>query len=255
LDFADDWRIFFQMSYASLAGRARTSAKKPQAHAICDRCGFRYNFVDLSWQFDYRGPVIANIRILVCRKCKDEAQSQLRAIVLPADPEPIPNARVQDFVTAETDYRSLAETTTNYPTGLPVPSQVLRVTEDCQNRITEPYGAPVGLEQPAIMPYDGTVQKAFAVPISVLSVVSNGTNIIAVSCSRPHGLVTDSQISCAGLTAANGFFSVVVVNPMAFTYAVNGNIKAGSLLTGASRIVTALVGLPYDTPEIPQVGP
>jgi hypothetical protein len=244
------------MAYASISGRARTSAKSPAAFAVCSRCGIWYNRRDLIFQQEWRGTSLQNIWVLVCtRTCLDVPQEQKRAIQLPADPTPIYYPQVEQFQDAETDYRSLAETTTDPRTGLPVPSQVLRVTEDCQNRTTEPYGAPVGLSQSAIMPYDGTVQKAFGVPISVLSVIANGTNIIAVSCSRPHGLVTDSQISCAGLTTANGFFSVVVVNPMAFTYAVNGNIKAGSLLTGASRIVTALVGLPYNTPEIPQVGP
>ena len=93
------------MGYASQAGRARTSAKNPQAHAICDRCGFRYNHVDLRWQFDWRGTSLQNIRLLVCNQCTDEAQQQLRAIVIPADPIPVVNPRIQDFVTAETNNR------------------------------------------------------------------------------------------------------------------------------------------------------
>ena len=98
------------MGYASQAGRARTSAKNPQAHAICDRCGFRYNHVDLRWQFDWRGTSLQNIRLLVCNSCYDEPQNQLRAIVLPADPMPIVNPRVQDFVTAETNNRTTSGT-------------------------------------------------------------------------------------------------------------------------------------------------
>lgn len=243
------------MAYASLSGRARTSAKKPQAHAICDRCGFRYNWVDLQWQNDYRGSTVKNLRILVCCKCLDEIQCQLRSIVLPADPEPIINARVQDFVTASTNYRSLAEVGTAPVTGIPIPSPVLRITEDCQNRTTEPYGAPIGLQQLAIMPYDAAVQKAFGVLISVLSVVSNGTNVITVTCSKAHGLATGDQISAAGLTAANGFFSVLVNNPMMFTYQTVELVAAAALLTGKSRIVTALVGTPYRNPTIPQVQP
>lgn len=243
------------MAYASLSGRARTSAKNPQAHARCDRCSFRYNFVDLQWQHDYRGPTIKNLRILVCRTCLDEINCQLRSIILPSDPEPIINARVEDFVADETDYRSLAEIATDPRTGIPVPSQTLRVTEGGENRITEPYGAPVGLSQPAVTPYDGTVQKAFGYPLSILSVISNGTNNIFVTCSKPHGLVTLDQISAAGLTAGNGFFSVGVSNPMAFNYAVNDNISATSLLTGTSRIVPVLVGLPYGSAAIPQVTP
>ena len=88
------------MSYASQAGRARTNPSNPQAHAICDRCGFRHNHVDLRWQYDWRGASLANIRLLVCGTCYDNAQPQLRAIVLPADPVPIANPRTQDFVAA-----------------------------------------------------------------------------------------------------------------------------------------------------------
>jgi len=98
------------MGYASQAGRARTSAKNPQAHAICDRCGFRYNHVDLRWQFDWRGTSLQNIRLLVCNSCTDEAQQQLRAIVIPADPVPIVNPRIQDFVRAETNNRATSGT-------------------------------------------------------------------------------------------------------------------------------------------------
>jgi hypothetical protein len=60
----------------------------------------------LRWQFDWRGTSLQNIRLLVCNSCTDEAQQQLRAIVIPADPVPIVNPRVQDFVTAETNNRA-----------------------------------------------------------------------------------------------------------------------------------------------------
>lgn len=93
------------MGYASQSGRARTSSRNPQAHAICDRCGFRYNHVDLRWQYDWRGASMQNIKLLVCDDCYDTPQQQLRSIVVPADPSPIINARTQDFVTAETNTR------------------------------------------------------------------------------------------------------------------------------------------------------
>lgn len=85
------------MSYASRAGRARTSAGSPQAHAICDRCGFRFNRVDLSWQEDWAGTSKVNRRLLVCNRCLDKPQEQLRTIRLPADPVPVQNPRPQDF--------------------------------------------------------------------------------------------------------------------------------------------------------------
>ena len=92
------------MGYASQAGRARTSSKNPQAHAICDKCGFRYNHVDLAWQFDWGGASLINKRILVCQPCNDIPQNQLRAIVLPADPVPVMNPRTEPYASDETDY-------------------------------------------------------------------------------------------------------------------------------------------------------
>lgn len=86
-------------------GRAAVSSRDPRAFGICDRCGFLYNHVRLQWQFDYRGAALLNTRILVCNPCLDVPQNQLRNIVIPADPTPIMNARVQDYVTAETNNR------------------------------------------------------------------------------------------------------------------------------------------------------
>lgn len=135
------------MAYASQSGRARTSASNPQAHAICDRCGFRYNWVDLRWQYDWRGATMQNIKILVCKPCYDKPQEQLRAIVVPADPTPIVNARVQDFVTAETDYLTVsAQTVLDQTTGIPVPPD--------DHLVTEPYPE---LDTPI---YDLTTQAA-----------------------------------------------------------------------------------------------
>ena len=134
------------MGYASQAGRARTSAKSPQAHAICDRCGFRYNHVDLRWQFDWRGTSLQNIRLLVCSSCTDEAQQQLRAIVIPADPVPIVNPRIQDFRVAETDYiYAQTPTATDPTTGIPIPQGSDIVTQDGVNITTQPVGPPLGL--------------------------------------------------------------------------------------------------------------
>lgn len=86
-------------------GRASVSSTNPRAFGICDRCGFLYNHHELQWQYDYRGAALINVRILVCETCLDVPQNQLRNIVLPADPMPIMNARVQDYATAENNAR------------------------------------------------------------------------------------------------------------------------------------------------------
>lgn len=126
------------MAYASIAGRARTSARNPQAHAICDRCGMRHNHVDLQWQNDWAGASVVNKRLLVCRSCLDQMQSQLRALALPPDPPPILNPRPETYALLTTDYR-ITETAegVSVVTGIPVPgNEDTRVTEADNPRIT-----------------------------------------------------------------------------------------------------------------------
>ena len=143
------------MAYASQAGRARTNARSPQAHAICDRCGFRYNHIDLRWQYDWRGASLANIRILVCEDCYDNPQQQLRAIVVPADPVPIQNPRIQDFVVAETNNRyTSGQNSVDPVTGIPIYGGNNRITQNNNNRVTQQTGEPPGglNEQPGTDP-------------------------------------------------------------------------------------------------------
>lgn len=158
------------MAYASRSGRARTSARSPQAHAICDRCGFRYNHVNLKWQFDWSGASLVNRRMLVCNSCYDEPQQQLRAIVIPADPVPIQNPRIEYFVNAETNNRTTSGQNSVDPiTGLPIVGGDNRITQSNGNRVTQQTGeAPGGTNtQPGTdpnapgnsnpgLPYDNT---------------------------------------------------------------------------------------------------
>ena len=158
------------MAYASRSGRARTSARSPQAHAICDRCGFRYNHVKLKWQFDWSGASLVNRQMLVCNSCYDEPQQQLRAIVIPADPVPIQNPRIEYFVNAETNNRATSgQNSVDPTTGLPVIGGNNRITQSNGNRVTQQTGeAPGGTNtQPGTdpnapgnsnpgLPYDNT---------------------------------------------------------------------------------------------------
>ncbi len=89
------------MGYASLQGRARTSASRPQAKAVCDRCAFWFLHASLRWQMQWAGTSLVNQRLLVCNRCYDRPNQQLRAIVLPADPVPIINPRVEPFALDE----------------------------------------------------------------------------------------------------------------------------------------------------------
>src|SRR5882724_2067579 len=133
------------MAYASQSGRARTSAKGPQAFAVCQRCGIWYNRVDLQFQYAWRGAALQNTYILVCSECTDTPQEQNRAIVLPADPTANFYPSVEDFTADSSDYRTTSTPIPADPvTGIPIPSTTMRITEDSNNRTLLPFGLPEG---------------------------------------------------------------------------------------------------------------
>ena len=133
------------MAYASRAGRARTSAGSPQAFAVCDRCGIWTNRVNLQFQFEWAGASMYNTQALVCPPCLDIPQEQLRAIVIPADPMPIINRRVEYFTQAETNNRqTYIAPLTDATTGLPIPQGNNRITQTEANRVTQATGEPPG---------------------------------------------------------------------------------------------------------------
>ena len=238
-------------------GRASVSSRNPSAFAICDRCGFLYNHNRLQWQFDYAGAGLINKRILVCSPCLDTPQNQLRAIVLPADPVPILNPRVENYAAAETDFVATnAPTVTDFWTGIPVPSTTDVVTENGISITTQVIGKPRSLNQNAVMPlFNKTNYRVVLSPLSISS--QTGTSTITVTFSSAHGLNTNDQIAVEGLTdnKADGIYSVTVTTATAFTYQVNNAIPAGGLLQGTTLMVTALVGLPYNYNQIPLTGP
>lgn len=86
-------------------GRAHVDPSSPRAFGCCDRCGFLYNFRDLTEQMQWAGSLKVSQNILVCDTCLDEASPFLRTLVLPADPPPIIDARVEPYALDEDDFR------------------------------------------------------------------------------------------------------------------------------------------------------
>jgi hypothetical protein len=137
------------MGYASRSGRAQTSSRNPRAFGVCDRCSIWYNRDRLNWQMDWAGASLINKRILVCNTCMDTPQQQLRAIVIPADPMPIVNPRVEPYAYDSVDRRQVSGYDTTDPrTGIPIPGGATRITEDDNTRVTQQTGeAPGGTNQ------------------------------------------------------------------------------------------------------------
>lgn len=94
------------------SGRARANPGNPRAFAVCDRCGIWHNHNALSMQTQWAGTRLINLNLLVCERCLDEPQIQLKARVLPPDPEPILNARPENFDNANNTY--LVDNSGNY---------------------------------------------------------------------------------------------------------------------------------------------
>lgn len=143
------------MGYASRSGRAQTSSRNPRAFGVCDRCAIWYNRDQLNWQMDWAGASLINKRILVCNICTDTPQQQLRSIIIPADPTPISNPRVEPYAWDSIDRRQVAGYNTVSPTtGIPVPQGDTRITENEKTRVTQQTGeAPNGLnEEPGTDP-------------------------------------------------------------------------------------------------------
>lgn len=242
------------MGYASKSGRADTSSSNPRAHAICMRCGFRWNWDRLQFQYDWRGTALTNTFLRVCPPCYDTPQEQLRAIVVPADPLPKVWATPEPFLQDETNFRAVSTAPVIDPdTGLEVPQNNFLLTQDGQFVTLIPMGAPNGLDPNAIMPLAGN--QHFGTILPVTSVIADVMGKVNVTCSAPHGMADNSQVAAMELTnrGAEGFFSVTVLSASSFSYQPIDPPRPGSLLTDSTRIVTAKVGLPLGYQQIPLV--
>ena len=243
------------MGYASRSGRARTSARNPQAFAICDRCAIWYNHVNLRFQYDWAGASLINKRILVCNTCYDEPQQQLRAIIIPADPTPIINPRVEPYAWDEIDRRQLSGyNTTNQQTGIPVQQGDTRVTTidgdiPDRTRVTQQTGeAPYGTNQkPGTDPNAVTYRD-------ITNVTNNGIGVIRVTVSVTSGFITGQRViinDVVGVDAANGKWTITVINPSQFD--LQNSSFTGAYVSGGYVINNP--SLPYGFDEVPKTGP
>lgn len=242
------------MGYASKVGRARVSAKNPQAQAVCDRCAMWYNRVDLKWQYDWAGASMINKRMLVCDTCYDTPQTQLRAIVLPADPVPITNPRPEPYMWDSVDYRQVSGNNTVNPwTGIPVPAGDIRVTSENNQptpdkRVTQQTGEPpLGKNQnPGTDPNAVTYRN-------VTNAFDNGSGNTRLVVGNTNGMISGQYVivqDVGGVTGASGTFQITVVDSQ--TIDLNLSTFGGAYTSGG--YVIDYPGVPYGFDEVPKTG-
>tara|TARA_R110000822_G_scaffold143954_10_gene282533 strand:+ start:3534 stop:4172 length:639 start_codon:yes stop_codon:yes gene_type:complete len=210
--------------------------------------------VNLRWQYDWAGASLINKRILVCNTCYDEPQQQLRAIIIPADPTPIVNPRVEPYAWDEIDRRQLSGyNTTNAQTGIPVQQGDTRVTTidgdiPDRTRVTQQTGeAPYGTNQkPGTDPNAVTFRD-------ITNVTNNGIGIIRVTVSVTSGFITGQRViinDVDGVDAANGKWTITVINPSQFD--LQNSSFTGAYVSGGYVINNP--SLPYGFDEVPKTG-
>jgi hypothetical protein len=230
-------------------GRAKVSTRSPDPFAICDGCGFLYNHSELRFQLQWSGNKLVNLRQLVCRRCNDIPQTQLRAIVLPADPMPIMNPRVQNYQAASTDYRATSGQNTVSPTtGIPIPGNTLRITEDNDFRVTQQTGAPNG----SLNELPGTDPNAVTYRV-ISNAVNNGFGLIRLTVNTTSGMITGQKVTIGdvvGTTEANGNWTITVISLTEIDLQSSAFTNAYS----SGGYVVNNPALPYGFTEIPKTG-
>lgn len=94
------------MAYASKAGRCVADVNNPISQSVCDRCGIWTPHNKMQFQRQWRGRQLANTYVFVCDTCLDVPAEFLKVIVIPPDPMPTPNARVEQFCADNVDNRT-----------------------------------------------------------------------------------------------------------------------------------------------------
>lgn len=193
----------------SYTGRANVDTRYPRAHAICDRCGFRYNHVQLRWQFDWRGPRQQNLRILVCDSCYDAPQQNgQRTILIPPDPVPIMNARPENYVADSQPLGGIG--------GDPLQSRWR-------------YGSIIGTMTEGGGPqaaFDANPAKPSFMAACISRAASSYTNYVGVNWTGPVPTVTPSSIGAPVIT--HTLASYTLTAPVDSTFGSTAYVIQGS---------------------------
>jgi len=234
-------------------GRAQIDRTSPRAKAICDRCGFMYQHHDLQWQFQWQGPKLQNLRILVCSECLDTPQQQLRSIIIPPDPIPVQNPRPEYYVQDDNPISGIGQNASPFLTGTNI------------GTLTQGGGTYAA--------FDSNVNKPFRMCAYIgVSGSSYGNWVGKNWAADPSGVTTPSELTASTLSYTASGFTVTAPNDTAFlvgstasvTYRFQGSSDASTWTTlytsatdgthGQAITVDSLSGSNYQYHRIDFVG-
>lgn len=102
-----------------------------------------WNLNRLNYQFDWRGPKLANLRLRVCPPCTDRASIWLKPIIYPPDPVPVLDPRPQNFTIANNGSPFIPPLPwPTQPLGPPIPGPYY-LTDDDGNILYDDGGHPL----------------------------------------------------------------------------------------------------------------
>jgi hypothetical protein len=212
-------------------GRAAINPQSPRALGVCDRCGALYNHHELQPQYQWAGPQLQNLRILVCRDCLDVPQMQLRTVILPADPLPIDNPRPENYVA---DNNPISPIGQNADPRLPAGSNI---------------GTLIGCGG-TYAAFDSNANKpsAFSAALTV-SVSSYGNWVGKNWAADPSGALTPDGLTPSTLSYTVSGFEATAPNDQAFlgssyatTYAFRGSSDGSTWTTLTTGVTAGTVG-------------
>lgn len=94
------------MSWRPHPKRTTLNIEKPDPWGTSDRNGMVGDHSRMVWQFRYAGNELINTRLLVHPDEYDIPNEQFKTLILPPDPDPLMNARPEQYVIDETDWRA-----------------------------------------------------------------------------------------------------------------------------------------------------
>ena len=231
------------MSLASRSGRAHVNLRAPQAQAVCDFCGVRYNHPHLSWQYEWGGSKLFNTGFLTCRRCASIPQDQFRSLILPGDPRPIANPRF-DFYTTPT--RLIGGPVPTSPENRGFSQYVLGgsyapLYPSTKNMVLSAVASTSGVATPGLIFDRSTVIRGQDVSHQLMQLQPARTWLLLFN---PTAAQAQVALGTAAVWGTNGFTTNLILGPgEAYFWSTAQGLAAA--YTGSVSLVGQIPNLPF----------